>query len=163
MKAHRPRPTLRSAVADRLTILRRRDGIEVSIPNIIVAISISVAVLLAAAVGAITVIPMANDATAQGTVSAVKTAQEIYIAKNRAGYATGAQLIAEKFVQKNGSNVAITQSGTGAAAIFCVGVLSDSGKTWWGVSGATNIVDTIPAAPAGCPTAAQVAAATDLS
>ncbi len=160
MQAFRTRTPLRSATTERFAILKRRDGIEVSIPNIIVAISISVAVLLAAAVGAMAVIPMANDATAKSTIGSVKTAQEIFLASGAdpdndglSEYATGPQLVAAKYVQKNASaKVTITATGSGATAAFCVAVLSDTGTIWYGVSGDTEIKSGAAAAvtAAGC-------------
>lgn len=134
---------------------RRKDGIEVSIPNIIVAITISLIVILAVVAGVVFLIPFAQDSTAKGEVQTIQSAQQIYYAQAAPPrYGTIPELVQKKAVIASPSKkVAVTIAADGQT--FCVGVRSDTGKHYWGFSGSSEPTDTAPAGVA-CPTVAQI-------
>ncbi|WP_159600537.1 hypothetical protein [Agromyces humi] len=131
-----------------------------SIPNVIVAVSISVAVLIAAVVGTGPAIRFAQDAVAMESAAAIRDAENGFFAVY-GFYPEGDQLVALHLLHRNENLPVFLRPINGGAmgSYFCVGVRAGSGTTWYGGSISNEILDHVPAGfAAACPTAAQVKA-----
>ncbi|WP_159599187.1 hypothetical protein [Agromyces humi] len=132
-----------------------RSGLEVSIPNIIVAIAISVAVLLAAVFGAVTVIPYTQDATTQSTLDAFADAEQISISKDGV-FQDHQGLINAGYLQHSGNRIAATFDNDE----FCAAMASPSGAIFWTKDDQPVPFLSATQPEANCPTTADVSAAT---
>jgi type II secretory pathway pseudopilin PulG len=133
--------------------LRKDDGIEVSIPNIIVAIVVSLVVIGSVIAGIVFVVPFAQNSTAQSDLQTVQSAQQVYYSQTAPpAYGTGTQLVTKGSILKSDNKIIVLASGDS----WCGGILSDAGQYFWLYGGTTIIQSTYPSsAQAGmvCPLA----------
>ncbi|QNE48674.1 hypothetical protein F1C58_16585 (plasmid) [Glaciihabitans sp. INWT7] len=147
------------------SVLSNKDGLEVSIPNIIVAIVVSLVVIGAVVAGIVFVVPFAQDSTARSDLQTVQSAEQVYYAQAAPPtYGSGAELVAKGSILKSDKKIKIVAQGD----LYCAGVLSAAGHYYWVFSKTTTVQDTLPTANpdtgAGmtCPTEPQIAASSDL-
>jgi type II secretory pathway pseudopilin PulG len=157
-----PRARFAHARATIASTLRKDDGIEVSIPNIIVAIVVSLVVIGSVIAGIVFVVPFAQDSTAKSDLQTVQSAQQVYYSQTAPpAYGTAAQLVAKGSILKSGAQVAIVAAGDK----WCAGVRSDAGHNFWLYAGTTEVQSTIPTpteAGITCPSVATIAASTGI-
>lgn len=146
----RDRLALAKSERTRVGVFLSNDGIEVSIPNIIVAVSVSIALIAAVIIGVIWIVPWTQDQNAKSQLSTVQSAEQLYYAQNSV-YGTITQL------QDNSTGKASLLAGnstffmnvvTTSPGSYCVGIKSSTGAKFYADSNSTNITSTQPAA---CP------------
>jgi type II secretory pathway pseudopilin PulG len=136
--------------------LRSRDGIEVSIPNIIVAVAVSIALIAGTILGVVWIVPWTQDQSAKSQLGTVQSAEQLYYAQNNAygtltqlttkGAGTNSTLVGGK------DKMAVNANGDG----YCVYIKSDHGTEFWATEASTKVLTDNPRTSAGgatCPTA----------
>jgi type II secretory pathway pseudopilin PulG len=138
--------------------LRSRDGIEVSIPNIIVAVAVSIALIAGTILGVVWIVPWTQDQNAKSQLGTAQSAEQLYYAQNNT-YGSLAQL-----TSKTSSSNSTLVGGKDKMAInastdgYCVYIKSDHGTEFWATEASTKIVTSNPGTSAGgasCPTSAS--------
>jgi type II secretory pathway pseudopilin PulG len=135
----------------RRRVLTSNDGIEVSIPNIIVAITISIAVIASVVLGVIWVVPWAQDNAAKGQLQTIQSAEQLLFADaNTYGDKTTLTTPVgnKQYLLDSDSHYVVTGDKTS----YCAGIYSDSGNVFW-VSSKSAKVTTTPPAGVTCPAA----------
>ncbi|KQO98706.1 hypothetical protein [Leifsonia sp. Leaf264] len=135
-------------IAARKTVLSKKDGIEVSIPNIIVAVTISLAIIASVILGVIVLVPWAQQGAATSDLSTVQTAEQLYASKAGAGaYGDGATLVSAKSILDSKKPIVIRQ-GTDTTTVvgvstpvWCAGIKSADGKYFWATSASSDVTD----------------------
>ncbi|GAA4188808.1 hypothetical protein GCM10022288_15630 [Gryllotalpicola kribbensis] len=129
-------------------------GIEVSIPNIIVAVSVSIAVIAAVVLGIVWIVPWSEDNNARSEASTIQQAEQLYFANmnsftDRAGLTSAATsgidptLKLKALADSSSENYAIAASSSG----YCLGIKSRTGKLFWATS-ETQTITQAAVAPA---------------
>lgn len=159
-----------AAASARGRVLKSDDGIEVSIPNIIVAVTISLAIIAAVILGVITLVPWAQEGAAKSDLATIQTAQQVYSSKedvNKSGVTAYDEAIAAGKTPAQATPLIGTYGGagnfgTGAQLLssksildakksivvgvnttkdaWCAGTKSANGKTFFAFSGTTEVV-----------------------
>ncbi|WIE80830.1 hypothetical protein [Curtobacterium sp. MCSS17_016] len=138
--------------------LRSRDGIEVSIPNIIVAVAVSIALIAGTILGVVWIVPWTQDQAAKSQLGTVQSAEQLYYAQNN-DYGTLAEL-----TSKTASSNSTLVGGKDKLAVnatadgYCVYIKSDHGTSFWATEASTKVQTTNPGTSAGgatCPTTAS--------
>ncbi|AYG03421.1 hypothetical protein [Gryllotalpicola protaetiae] len=148
-----PAPRLRHP----LGVLRSAAGIEVSIPQIIVAVSVSIAVIGAVVLGVVWIVPWAEDNSAKSEASTIQSAEQLFHANSNAFGSRDALSsntstpdgTAFKALSDNpAEHFAIATSDDG----YCLGIESRTGRFFWSSSESQTITQSA-IAPAASGTA----------
>lgn len=133
------------------SVFRDRDGIEVSIPNIIVAVSVSIAIIAAVIIGVVWVVPWAEDNNAQSALSTIQNAEQLYFAQNNI-YGTPEQLVSSgsnQVLLKGNTAFNITASKLGYCAVVAD---TSTGNDFYADSASAVISSSAPTdSPVTCP------------
>ncbi len=134
--------------------LRDRAGIEVSIPNIIVAVAVSIALIAGTILGVVWIVPWTQDQNAKSQLGTVQSAEQLYYAQNNK-YGSLSDLTS-KSASSNSTLVGgkDNMKVTGVTDGYCAWIKSDHGTSFWVTEASTEIKTSNPGTSAGgasCP------------
>jgi len=145
------------------SVFRGKDGIEVSIPNIIVAVAVSIALIAGTILGVVWIVPWSQDNNAKSELGTVQSGEQLYYAQQN-NYGTLAQLTSNGtdsngnstnstlIAGKNKLNIAVSADGSG----YCAYIKSDHNTPYWVTEGSTDVQASKPTDAGGavCPISA---------
>lgn len=141
--------------------LRSKDGIEVSIPNIIVAVAVSIALIAGTILGVVWIVPWSQDNNAKSELGTVQSAEQLYYAQQNT-YGTLDQLTAAGTDSNGNSTNSTLIAGSSKLNIaasangYCAFIKSDHQTPFWVTEGSTKVQTSVPTDAGGvtCPTSA---------
>lgn len=146
-----------------LPVLRNKDGIEVSLPSLIITVGLSIVIVGSVVLGGIFAIPFTQNAAAKGDLTTVASSEAVYYGNSASGtpsYGTAALLVSTKAIVASQKPVAIKVPAAGTVGYdrYCIGTKSQTGTYFWMVSGSSTVFQGNTAPDFSADTAAGLAA-----